>query len=111
MGKRAPSKPKDEDLAASLEAFAAAIEPSRRCWLCQIPERSAIDKRRLRDDEIRRRTGNLHKGLSVLQLAKWLVAERGYSPEEATPTKVRAHFDRDHHEAKKGAPRGKAQAV
>lgn len=92
MGKNDRAK-----LKLSLDQFANSIKPARICWVCRLPEREVIDERRRADDELRAATGNLHAGISVKNFAKWLKQERGYSPEEATETKFKAHFERNHH--------------
>jgi hypothetical protein len=72
----------------SLEAFAKA-HPTRkggvRCWLCGIPEVTAVNKGRA-------------SGVTFPTLRDWLVKECGYPPEVATVDKIRGHFQSGHPE-------------
>lgn len=92
----------------SLEEFAKTLpRKGRVCWVCQIPERAEIEAQRIKSDAIRGKTGYMHDGISSRAIVRWLVEVRGYSPEEATATKLKAHFDREHYKPEKA--NGKAK--
>jgi hypothetical protein len=56
------------------------------CWACHIPE--AAELNRCKRDRI----------ATVTHMVTWLIAERGYSEEEARRPRLTNHFQAKHHE-------------
>jgi hypothetical protein len=56
--------------------------PGKLCWTCGIPEAQEINQARGK--------------VAVSAIVKWLVVERGYPKEEATPSRIENHFQREH---------------
>lgn len=70
-----------EDL-EDLKAFAKdnPIRRGKRCWLCHIPEASAIN-------------ASVRQGfLTPSQVWKWLIEKKGYPAREVTKSRINGHF-------------------
>lgn len=55
------------------------------CWACHIPEAPEVNAAK-RD-----------KTATVAQMVAWLIAEKGYSEDDARPPRLTNHFQAGHH--------------
>jgi hypothetical protein len=58
-----------------------------KCWACSIPEAKEINEGK-------------KAGLTVAVILRWLMEEKGYSPNEARSNRLHYHFSSNHHEEK-----------